>query len=335
MYSTFCTCPTAIRLFLSNFVFRVGNIFFLIDEDQKIAHMDISFSKDPAAVLRKHIRGEIPETEAIIFRMKMEDIPRMWVWEAGRITRGVALTYLQIWQTVFQSEGYEVIGTLITEEMREGLPQLSGMQKWPLRNVGVESLLHGKIAKRIESENAGRDRRSALQKFTVDATDEVMRIRVKENTAYRFRCFCKEKGITQNQGLELFLGDYTDIVEPLIMDLQKRLEKANSELEKKEQEKEKLREALRKAEEGKEYPKIIQAAKLQNQLLCELIKQLPIPDLDGKEMLWRYSSKQGTRLFPEGKEYSCPEKEGVIDVNVEHMQYSKRPSVLFISFLPE
>ena len=47
---------------------RDYKVLFLILEKEKKVHREISFSKEPAAVLRKHWRGEVDETKDLFSR---------------------------------------------------------------------------------------------------------------------------------------------------------------------------------------------------------------------------------------------------------------------------
>lgn len=310
---------------------REYNILFIIQKEQKIVYMETSFSKDPSAVLRKHLRGENRETEAFFSRKKAEEIPGMWIWKAGWLTHKKAQVCLLEWQKAFLSEGYRVLGKKITDDQVEHLPKLTGIEKRALRSINVADLLRGKIADRVESEHGGMEKRSALQKHYVDATDQMLQMRVKWDTAYRFRLLCDNLGMTQNQALELLISEHTGEIRPLMWELRTRLEKADDELKRKIEEIERLREALRKSEEGKEYPQKYKAAILQNELLRTLIKSFPMIEMPKERMLKRYSQNQGKQIFPEGKLYAFPKEEGTLRIRVEHMQHSAgHPSCLFI-----
>lgn len=310
---------------------RDYNILFLIDGEKKAVYMEPSFSKDPAAVLRKHLRGEKSETADIFSRESFAGLPAMWVWKAGWLTRKKALVCLLEWQRIFRSEGYSILGMDIATEKMEELPKLSGIEKRVLRNISVANLINGKISERIESEHGGVEKLSAFQKHYVDAADEVLQVRVKNETACRFRNLHKDLGMTQNQVLELLMSEHTGDIKPLMWDLRERLEKAEEELKKKDEEIKQLREALRKSEETKEYPKKYQVAIIQSELVRTLIDSFPKIDMSEDMMIKRYSKKQGKLVFPEGRLYAFPKEEGAIRIRVEHMQHSSgHPSCLFI-----
>ena len=310
---------------------REYNILFAVNEEKKIVYMEPSFSKDPSAVLRKHLRGENSETEAYFARKNTEEVPVLWVWRAGWLTHKKALVCLLEWQMAFLSAGYRVLGKHITDDQVELLPKLTGIEKMVLRKINVADLLNGKIAKRIESEQGGMEKRSALQKHSVDAADDVLQVRVSSDTACRFRMLSENLGITQNQMLEFLISEQTGNIKPLMRDWHERLEKAGDELRRKDEEIERLREALRKSEEGKEYPQKYKAAILQNVLLRTLIESFPMIEMPEERMLKRYSPKQGKQIFPEGQLYAYPKEEGVYRIYVEHLQHSAgHPSCLFI-----
>ena len=103
---------------------RDYNILFLIDGEKKVVYLEPSFSKDPAAVLRKHLRGEKPETADVFSRESSAVLPAMWVWKAGCLTRKKVLVCLLKWQKIFRSEGYNILGMDIAAEKMGKFPSV-------------------------------------------------------------------------------------------------------------------------------------------------------------------------------------------------------------------
>ena len=310
---------------------RRYKLLCLRHEKPKTVYLTISFSSEPEAVLRKHWRGDVPETKAIFSKHNQNAEPKIWVWNIGFVTRMEALVYLQKWEALFSQEGYEIIRGEAFAENATDLPELSGTEKRRLRNLSVSVLLSGSQGKVVECNKAESRRLSPSQKFGTDAADEFLQFRVKSDTVYRFRTLCDELEMTQNQGFELLMAAFTEDYDPLLQDLQSRLEKAVTELNRKDQRIKDLKEALKKSEEGKDYPKKYQAALLQHQLLRSFLDQLPVPDTSGKCMIKRYSHRSGKYALPERKDYTYPSQEGIIKLVVEHMDYSRGPNAcLFI-----
>lgn len=310
---------------------RWYNLLCLRNEMLKIVYLTISFSSDPAAVLRKHWRGDVPETKEIFSNHNKSAEPKMWIWKIGLVTRMEALAYLQKWESLFLQEGYEVISSEVLSENTMNEQELSRTEKRRLRNLSVTAFFSGRQGESVECDKVAGKRLTPSQKFATSAADEFLQFRVKEDTVFRFRRLCDGLGMTHNQGLELLMSSYTGNYDPLLQDLQSRLEKAVAELDKSGIRIKRLQTALRKSEEGKEYPKKYQAALLQHQLLCSFLEQLPVPDTSGKQMIKRCSYRRGKYVLPERMDYRFPEQEGVIKLAVAHMDYSKGPyACLFI-----
>lgn len=310
---------------------RQYNILCLINNELKLAHLSLSFSTEPEAVLRKHWRGEISETKEYFSKENQSADPKMWVWNVGYVTRKEAAIYLKEWESAFVHEGYELCSSSVISIDSEIISTLSYREKTRLRDLSVSALLSGTQGYCVECNKVPSQRLSPSQKFGREAADEFLQFRVKTGTANRFRRLCNDLGMTQNQGLEFLMATYTENYDPLIQELQNRLEKAVEELNKKDLKINDLKKLLKKIEEGKEYPKKYQAALLQHQLLRRFLDQLPAPDTSDKRMIKRYSHRSGQYVFPERKKYMYPLQEGVIKLRVEHMDYSRGPnSCLFI-----
>ena len=70
MYSTSCVCPVAFRLFRSNLVFRVGNIFLkTLDMDEENRKM---LSSDENTSRRKHFLFRNPSLTKVEKRMNVK-----------------------------------------------------------------------------------------------------------------------------------------------------------------------------------------------------------------------------------------------------------------------
>ena len=109
--------------------------------------------------------------------------------------------------------------------------------------ASVSGLLNGDIGQIIKCSEEGGSRCSPCQKYTTEPAEETLQMRVKSDTANRVRDICKDAGLTQGQGLELLMAAYSGNIDPLVQDLQKRLEKANAELTKRDEQIVGLREA--------------------------------------------------------------------------------------------
>lgn len=315
---------------------RKFNILFLIKQEKRKAYMEISFARDPSAVLRKHWRGENPLTRELFSRENAEAIPEMWVWSAGYMSRKEAVGCMLAWKQRFETEGYEILGDYSTLIPKEALPKMHGRELDMLGDISVLGLLEGRIGKCVECAKKDGKTLPATQKFTVEPADEFLKVRVQYETAKRFREMCNKDGVTQGQGLERLMAECSGDISPVVLDLQERLEKANTQLAKKDAKIDELRELLRKSEEAKEYPKKYRMAELQGNLLNAFFERLPSPQYLDKEKLHIYSSSSGKMAFPQGVGYSFPKEEGVVLLTLEHVRYSRgHPACIFLYGIDE
>ena len=308
---------------------REYKILFMFHKGKKLVHAEISFARDPSAVLRKHLRGEVPATKDVFGRDHMGEDRAMLVWEIGYVNRSEAMAYLRAWKEKIQNGGYEWIGCVSLDNNKG--KELTGYEKYRIEKLSIEQLLNGAIGQVVRSEHAGESRRSVFQKLSTTATNDLLRIRTNGATINRFRQMCQDRGMTQNQGFELLVGSCTGSVDSLVSDWQKRLEKANEEINVRNSQIDELKEKLRRMEEGKEYPKKYRKAKLRGDLLREFFARLPEPEYKPKQKLRIHSSCSGKMIFPGGAKYMYPENEGIILLTLEHAQYSQsKPSCMFI-----
>lgn len=303
----------------------------MIDKDGKKVHMEVSSNKEPVAILRKHWRGDDEKTRSIFSKENQNAEPRMWVWRVGYMTRENAKVFLLEWEKIFEAEGYEIIGSNVSKRYRDNAPVLTGEEERIIAKVSVSKLLSCEICQMIQCNPDGGERLPASQKYSTKTEKETLRLQVEPDVRISFWKFCREKGLTGNQGLMLLMADYTGEYDSLLDDLQSRLDKANVELQEHEQKISSLRDDLKRSEENKDYPKKYRTAELQGRLLKEFLKTLPAVDCPPERMLWRYNYREGTRIFPEAREYSFPTEEGIVHMCVEHIQHSRgHPSCLFL-----
>ena len=302
---------------------RDYKVLFLILEKEKKVHMEISFSKEPAAVLRKHWRGEIDETKDLFSRNNPRAKPVMWVWDIDRVPRKKATAYLKEWERFFLKEGYEIIGQTPAYDPGESIFRLDGIEKYRVTRMNVATLIRGKNCRIVKCENAGEKRLAASQKYTTEAADDLLRIRVKADVANVFRDLCEEESLTHGQGIAMLLSSYTGHNDLVVSDLRDRLQKAEKVINEKNRKIEKLQGELRSWKESLEYPQKYQTLCLQDQLLRELYERCPTLGLCSDLMIRRYSHGMGINIFPEGKEYTFVSQEGIMPLCVEHLQYSQ------------
>lgn len=315
---------------------RSGNssnqrVIFLVQENEGKVFIDISCSAEPKAVLRKHWRGDDPVTKAVFSRENPEAKPVMWLWDTGCLDRSEAKVFAMEWEQLFTTEGYKIVGSKISHDFQQNPPKFSECEMERLRNTSVSGLLNGEVGYRVECGAENATRRSAYQRYTSRLADETLRVQVKNETADRFRRFCKKEGLSQGQGLERLLANHTGNYDAVILDLQERLRKADSLVEESKQKILNLRETVKALEENRNYPKKYRMAELQNLLLKDFFENLPpMKGYSGKK-LKEYDYGEGVLAFPQGGQYSYPAEEGNVHICVEHIRISKGyPSCKFI-----
>lgn len=306
-------------------------VYFLVQREEKKVYIDLTSSKEPSTVLRKHWRGEDKDTREIFSRENPKAKPVMWLWDAGYLTRKKAKVFVLEWEKLFAAEGYKIVGTKISASFRRNSPEISDIEMYSFRKVSVSGLMNGSIGWRVECSAEGGEKLSPYQKFTTEPTDETLRIQVREDTAEAFRAFCRKEGLTHGQGLELLLAEHTGLYDTAVYDLRERLIKANEELEARSHKIKQLQEAVIRAAEDKPPTKKYRMVELQSMLLLEFFRTFP-PMEYPKEMIMKpFSFEAGQREFPQGREYSFPAQEGIIYLRIEHLQYSKtNPACLFV-----
>lgn len=301
-------------------------IIFLIQKNEKKVFIDVTSSKEPSAVLRRHWRGDDNDTKLVFSKHNLKAEPIMWMWDAGYLPRRKAKFFVMEWERLFIAGGYEIIGSKISYNFRQNPPKLSGMELFGFRKASVSGLLNGEIGWVIECSAEGEGRRSPYQKFTAEATEQTLRVPVKAETAKNYKSFCKKEGLSYGQGLELLLADYTGNHDVVIRDLQERLIKADRLVEESKQKILELRETIKQLEEDRNYPKKYRTAELQKLLLEDFFYHLPPMKQQSRKMLKQYYYSEGVLTFPQGYDYSFPQEEGNIHIRLEHIRISKSDS---------
>lgn len=305
-------------------------VLFLVQREDKKVYIDVTSSKEPSAVLRKHWRGDDKDTREIFSHENPKAEPVMWLWDAGYLTRKKAKVFVLAWERLFTAEGYEVVGSKISSSFRKKPPKLSGIEMYIIRKASVSDLLKEAIGWTVKCSAECGGRRSPYQKFTTKATDETLRIQVREDAADRFRTFCRKEGLTHGQGLELLLAEHTGRYDTVVYDLRERLTKANEELEARDRKIEELQNSIIRAEEDKPSSKKYRTAELQSMLL-EFFRTFPDMGYPDAMIMKPFSYKAGERSFPQGREYSFPAEEGIVHLRVEHIRYSQgKNACLFV-----
>lgn len=302
---------------------REYSILFLILQKQQKVHMQISFAQNHSSILRKHWCGEIPETKEHFSCKNPQAKPEMLVWNIGYVTREEAKAFLQKWEGVFLQKGFQIIGSQLTDDELKD-------DKWfrqhrnMLKQINFENLMQGVGVQKVVCGENERIKKTASQKYTVKTAEEMLNIRTTWEVASLFRSFCKENGLTQNQGLLLLLemADNGNNSTLLVQDLQGRLGRADERIANNTELICRLYQEIQEEKESKKRPREVDAARIQNMLINKFFAYLPIPEFS-EAYLKRYSAKMSKEVFPERTEYHYPDKEGVYLLYLEHITYSK------------
>lgn len=311
---------------------RIYKVLFFILESEKKVHAELSFAQDMGAVLRKHWNGGVTGTKALFSHENPQAEPKMWVWNIGCVQRRVAFLFLQRWEAAFSQKGFEIIGSQLkekdmTQAVRLGFEEIIRWEK-----IDPDKLMQGIDCRIVSCGKSVRKKRSAAQKYAVEASEEKLSIRTTYEEAEAFRSFCGEKKLTQSQGLALLLkGAGKDPEAGPYWDLLARLNEADEANQEKDRVIAKLKKDLEKEKNSKKTPRRVQAAEIQNMLFKAFFEGLPTP-LFSEAYMKRHSAKASKREFPEQREYHFPEKEGVVVLYLEHVSYPVGESNLLFVF---
>ena len=298
---------------------RDYKVLFLLWEKEKVVHAQISFSKTPEVELRKHWLGLNKATKQL-FADKTGSKPKMLMWEAGYIRRGIAVWYLQKWQSAFAEQGFEIAGkgySLPTAEQ----PKRKWSDPYRLKAVSVDTLLQNIDCWSIQCKETKREEKAPTMKFTGERADETLCIRVTERVAAAFRQFCREKELTQSQGMAALLAGVNEKSGESILvdDLTGRLRIAEGRLQEASRQIQHLHECLEKEVQNKNYPKKYQAAQLQNDLVKTFFDRLTSPQFPGAIKPSSNNFHQLQCVASDLREYRYPEHDGVIFLYIERM----------------
>lgn len=300
------------------------SVLFLLLKEQKKVYMDISFAQDLGAVLRKHWCGEIPYTRECFSYENPQAKPEMLVWKIGYASREVAGIFLQKWEEAFLQNGFAIIASQVNAEKLKRVKLGFNSYRW--EKINFDDLMQGVEVQRVTCRKETRNKKAAAQKYTTEVAEDVLNIRTTWSVSHSFRKLCKERGLTQSQGLYFLVESANGEVsnESLKQDLHNRLRKADKIIADKEEEIQRLRRKLQEEVSSKKRPSQLQAAIIQNLLLRKFFDYLPKPVFsDSEEYIGRYGFRHIRELFPEEKEYHFPEREGVYLIYLECCSYAK------------
>ena len=302
---------------------REYSVLFLLRKEERKVYMEISFARDLGAVLRKHWCGEVPRTREYFSCENPWAKPEMLVWKIGYASREEAGAFLQKWEEAFLEKGFEIITSQVDKaNIRE--IEKNWMYSRRLKEISFDNLMQGVDVQRVTCRKETRKKKEAAQKYTLEAAEDVINIRTTWRVSHAFRTFCKERGLTQSQGLSLLVetanAGITD--ELLIRDLQGRLHRADAKNINNEELICRLRKELQEERGSKRYPREVHAARIQDMLIKKFFAYLPKPQFTEAYMK-RYSVKLSETVFPDKKEYNFPDKDGVYLLYLEHVGYVK------------
>ncbi len=300
---------------------RDYSILFLLLKEQQKVYMDISFARDFGAVLRKHWHGQVPCTKELFSHENPQAKPEMLVWEIGYVSRETAYAFLGKWEEVFLQNGYKVIASQLKAVTLIGSREFRrSVRSW---DINFDKLMRGVDVKRVTCRKAARNKKSAAQKYAAEAAEDVLNIRTTWAVSNAFREFCKEKGLTQSQGLSVLVETAGATSNNLLeRDLQKRLEIADDVVTRKDEKIQMLQKQLEEKKGSELWPARVEAAMLQNILLQEFFTQLPRPVFSEEDE--EYGFERLLNAFPEAKDYQFPEEYGIYFVYLEHVRESKQ-----------
>lgn len=293
---------------------RDYKVLILLWEKEKTVCAWISFSKTPDIELKKRWLALNPNVK-----------PETLMWNMGVVKRDVAAYALQKWQADFVELGFQIAGQSEDTVTRKSKPNLKSAERARLAEISVDALLRNREYWRVTCKNGKVKEKSCVEKFAVNTARESLCIRVTEEVANAFRQCCRGNSFTQSQAMAYLLDQANEGGDDnlLVDDLTDRLDKADKEIKKAHQKLALLQKALGKERQGKEYPKKYQAARLQNELLKTFFNRLSAPESPGMIKLKKCSARISAQVFPERREYTYPDRDGVILLYLEHIAYGK------------
>ncbi|MGN1082960.1 MAG: hypothetical protein ACI4SJ_05375, partial [Candidatus Avispirillum sp.] len=292
-------------------------IYFILNEEEKIAYIGISCAKDRGAILRKHLRGEVSSTKKIFGPGPNQIVPCMHVRQAQWFTAERVEQEACYWGKYMRGQGYHVLG-LGSEDSCIILTGIWDEVIWQTRDRTLEEVLHAEGTLNLQSSSRGNEQKTVRQKFTAVTADVVLNIRVRSEVAKAFRALAEQLGATQSQTLGILLDAYHGDTTLETEDLLERLEEAEAEIDDLEHDlfdsKIELQFQIKRL---REKIKILQA------MVHDGTSCWPYRKRTESERVPIYNKKQAKKYFPERQNYSYPKAAGTMQIKIDCLAYGK------------
>lgn len=274
--------------------------YCVVSKEKKLIYIGISRAKDVQALLRKHVRGEAPETAEYFGPGQNQTIPILY--KNSHTQEKEDAERLGVWNAVFLRAGYMLLhrdksAAKFATEMTTG------------------EILKGRP---YRTKSCGTEKKGIRQKFTAESATTSFSMRIAHPAAARFRLLCRERGITQSQMLSMLIDEFTGVNDLLLRDIDQRINAATFALEQEkltgEEHKSQLLDRLSKQREQQLIIKKALGAQLE-------YKKYAVDD-DG-ELIPKYTNKQAKEDFRDRYKYIYPDEPGTMRVEIDALYYGQ------------
>ena len=187
-------------------------IYCIVDEILETVFVGKSYAKQPKAQYYSHMRGEHMLTKDAYATAYLTE-PEFIILECVYCTGSIAFKHVLAWYNYFKKQGYSILTDKTVESMTDN-PNCE--TKIIYDKVCAPFVLDEVLTRKVEeaSEEPEKDTRVNTKK---KENLVQFNIRLNESVARAFRVFCKERGLTQSDGLRLLLLGEDFLERDLIM----------------------------------------------------------------------------------------------------------------------
>lgn len=274
--------------------------YCVVSEEKKLVYIGVSRAKNVQAILRKHIRGEIPETADYFGVEENKMIPILYR-SKYRQEKEDAESF-SIWNTVFLEDGYVLLHK--NKETTQDLILIT-----------TEQILDGQV---FRTKNSGAEKRGNRQRFTAEPAITSFSMRIAHSTAARFKSLCRERGLTQSQMLSMLIDEFTGANDLLLQDIDRRINAAALALDREKLTREEREsQLLDRLNKHREQQMIIKKA------LGTHLKDRAHAVEDDDELIPKYTNKQAKEDFRDKYQYKYPNEPGIMRVEIDALYYGQ------------
>lgn len=202
-------------------------IFCILDNIMETVFVGKSYAQNPKAHYYSHLRGEHSLTEDAYVDADLTE-PKYIILEVLNCTGRVAFKHVLAWYHFFEEQGYAI---LTEEKVGYMVDNMSLDTQKIYEEVCAPYTLEDVLTREVQ-EPSGHNLKSDEREEKKDKDALVQfNVRVKESVAQSYRSFCKERGVTQSEGLRLLLmGEDYEKRDSLMQSYQKEIDMKDAEI---------------------------------------------------------------------------------------------------------